>query len=465
MPPTVSTEPSVASSRPRRLVVCLDGTWNNTYMLKKRTDGHAVYKPTNVLKLARAVLPYDPDTQREQIVSYDVGVGALAAYPGTSNRVLAQVDKALGGVWGAGFEANIDQALAFLVLNHRPGDEVFIFGFSRGAATAQALTRFIDWAGGLPVKPDAYYLSRLFQEYLLHQGQEPLTEVLARINAQRAAEPRPLTALNPFQPVDVVLLGVWDTVIALGSTLSDRRAQAFRFHVGPEVPRCVRHARHALAIDEARSDFHPEIWQRFDPTTQTLEQLWFAGVHSNVGGGYVDDGLANVALRWMIEEASAHGLVFDTEFLKKYRPYAQDRLYRSESAMYRAADAVRRRSRGRRSLVRDPPSAHTSLHHSAITRMNADPAQRTRTGKLAHPDLRELYRPRNVIRLLAVQPDALSYLASIGINSPELPADVQHRIETERAKIITGERRSRFARTRLSGLLPRWLTRKGHRPD
>jgi uncharacterized protein (DUF2235 family) len=69
---------------------------------------------------------------------YDIGVGSLAQYPGTANRLLYLADKALGGAWGAGFEGNIEDALNFLVLNHREGDEVFIFGFSRGAATALA---------------------------------------------------------------------------------------------------------------------------------------------------------------------------------------------------------------------------------------------------------------------------------------------------------------------------------------
>jgi uncharacterized protein (DUF2235 family) len=449
---------SAVGSLPRRLVVCLDGTWNNTYSLKKRTDGHAVYKPTNVLKLARAVLPYDTVGRREQIVSYDVGVGALAVYPGTSNRVLAEVDKSLGGGWGAGFEANIDRALAFLALNHRPGDEVFVFGFSRGAATAQGLIRFIDWAGGLPIKRDAYYLPRLFLEYLLGQGREPWADVLDRINAQRATERPSLPALEPFQPIDVVLLGVWDTVMALGSLLSERRAEAFRFHVGSKPPRCVRHARQALAIDEARSDFRPEIWQDYDPATQTLEQRWFAGVHSNVGGGYVDDGLANLALRWMIDEAGAHGLAFDTQFLKKYRGYAQDRLYRSESPGYRAADALRRRSgRGRRSLIGAPPSANMTLDRSVIWRMRANPAERTRTGRLEHPDLRRVYRPRNVIRFLASQPDLESYLRGIGIDRPDLPTDVRRRIEAERARLIAGRRSGRFSRARLAGSLARGL--------
>src|SRR4051794_25554444 len=169
--------------QPRRLVLCLDGTWNNAYSRKKRTDGHAVFKPSNVLKAARAIVPYDPDTDRLQIVLYDIGVGSLARYPRIPNRLLALTDKTLGGGFGAGFEENVEEALEFLAHNHQPGDEVFIFGFSRGAATARALTRFLDWAGGLPLKHDSYYLPVLFHDYVVHQGNEPIDAALQRINA------------------------------------------------------------------------------------------------------------------------------------------------------------------------------------------------------------------------------------------------------------------------------------------
>jgi uncharacterized protein (DUF2235 family) len=445
------TTAAVQPASPRRLVVCLDGTWNSTYNRKMRTDGHAVFKPSNVLKLARAVLPYDAEHGVDQIVNYDTGVGSLAEYPGWSNRGLASVDKTLGGGWGAGFEANIDRALSFLVLNYQPGDEVFVFGFSRGAATAQALTRFIDWSRGLPVKRDAYYLSRLFGAYLAGEAKVAREEVIAQINRERNAERRPLPPLASFQPVDIVLLGVWDTVLALGSRVLEGPRLNRSFHVGPELPACVRHARQALAVDEARSDFRPEVWRSFDAHRQTLEQRWFAGVHSNVGGGYVDDGLANLALQWMLREAAALGLVFDKSFTSKYRGYAQDRLYRSESVGYRAADAMRRRSgRGRRSLVDAASEARYTLDPSVIWRIQADPSARNAKGELTHPDLRHLYRPRNVMRFLAAQPDLASYLSSIGVAAADLPPDVAGAVDAERKKLVApkGTGAARFTRTR-----------------
>src|SRR6266536_6549509 len=97
--------------KPRRLVLCLDGTWNSAYSLKKRMDDHAVFKPSNVLKVARAVVPYDSDNDRLQIVLYHIGVGSLARYPGIPNRLLSLADRGLGGGWGAGFEENVEEAL------------------------------------------------------------------------------------------------------------------------------------------------------------------------------------------------------------------------------------------------------------------------------------------------------------------------------------------------------------------
>jgi uncharacterized protein (DUF2235 family) len=427
--------------KPRRLVLCLDGTWNSAYSQRKRSDGHAVLKPSNVLKLARSVVPDDAATGRSQLVYYDIGVGSLAKYPGVPNRVLAVADKGLGGVWGAGFEGNVEDALAFLANNHVAGDEVFVFGFSRGAATAQAVTRFLDWAGGLPTKRDVYYLAQLFRDYVVSRGARTRTAALAKINEQRAAERKPLAPLDPFEPVRVEVLGVWDTVMALGSRFRARGEHTSTvsrsFHVGASPPACVQHARQALAIDEVRFDFRPEIWTKAAPG-QTLEQRWFAGVHSNVGGGYVDDGLANLAFTWMLGEATSHGLAVDVPFTKKYNGYAQDRLYRSESIFFRGFDAARRRAgRGERSLVGQPATANLKLDRSVLWRICTDPKKnkKTRPGELVHPDFGDKpYRPDNVLRFLAAQPDLDAYLATLPIDPTDLPQDVRRRIEELRKK-------------------------------
>lgn len=429
------TREAASNMTPRRWILCLDGTWNSTYVKKQRDDGHEVLKPSNVLKLCRSVLPFDESSGREQVVYYDVGVGSLSRYPGTSNRLLSAADKLLGGAFGAGFESNVEDALTFLVNNLTPGDEVFLFGFSRGAATAQAVTRFLDWADGLPAKEEAYYLPRFFREYVASRGEKGAAEVRREIDAERAAEARPRAPLAPFQRVDVTFLGVWDTVMALGSRFraagGGTSTASRSFHVSARPAACVRHARQALAIDEARYDFRPEVWKDHLPG-QTLEQRWFAGVHSNVGGGYVDDGLANLAFHWILDAAAGQGLAVSSSFAAIYRSYPQDRLYRSESLLYRVLDGLRLRfGRGLRSFLGWPASANLALSAAVIHRIQADPAERKANGELRFPDLRKIYRPENVLRFLACQPDLDRYLEGLGLadaSARALPADVVRRL-------------------------------------
>jgi uncharacterized protein (DUF2235 family) len=410
----------------RRLVLCLDGTWNSTYAGERREDGHTVLKPSNTLKMARAVVP---ETAGDiQLTYYDIGVGSLGDYPGTASRLLTKADKMLGGLWGAGFEGNVEDALHFLTLNHEPGDEVFIFGFSRGAATARAVTRFLDWAGGLPPKIDAYYLPVFFRRYVLEHGDPAaFSTAMNEINGRREKP------IGPFVPVHVTYLGIWDTVMALGSRFhatGKSTSDAGRtFHAGTAPAKCVEAARHALAIDETRYDFRPEVWSENNPVTH--RQRWFIGVHSNVGGGYDRDGLANIAFRWVLEGAAAAGLQVDEKFIHFYRPWAYHSLYQSASRMFRVMDAVRfRTGRGKRRLIDYP---NVELDPNVIKRMQG-PIERI----VDNPDpkaIKEPYRPPNVIELLAAQPHLTAYLKSLGIDDP-LPADVEQRILELRAAAV-----------------------------
>ena len=428
-------------SPPRRLVLCLDGTWNSPFDQKVREDGRPVLKPTNVLKLCRAILPVDPDSGRSQLVYYDVGVGSLGDYPGFSNALLERTDKALGGAFGAGFEANMEQALHFVALNYRPGDEVLIFGFSRGAATARAVTTFLDWYGGVPDKRDHYFLAKAFRAWVTGKGRTDAAAVRARFATELATDGRPPLAATI--PVTVSFLGVWDTVAALGSRLKatgEETSTKKAFYFQDRPARCVDHARHALALDEARFDFRPSIWRDAHPE-QSMKQRWFPGVHSNIGGGYPEDGLANVALRWMVDEVvAATDLALDTEFLDRYRGFAFARLHRSESALYRVLDAARLRvGRGRRSLLGHPPTANLEIAKEVAWRLLADPEERRASGKPVHEQMvgHPPYRPRAVLQYLACQPDPRAALAAI-LDQPAaeltLPAD----LETEIAKLRKG---------------------------
>jgi uncharacterized protein (DUF2235 family) len=416
----------------RRLVLCLDGTWQNPYKARKRDDGSRVLKPSNVLKLSRAVLTADPSDGRAQITFYDSGIGAQVLYPGLANRILTFLDSKLGGAWGAGFESNVEEAFRFLVHNYQPGDQVFLFGFSRGAAQARALTRFLDWLGGIPSKRDAYFAPLFFRSYIVSRG-------TASPDSVRTAGGHGPS--EPLVPIRIELLGVWDTVMALGSRFRACEGTSTRdrsFHVGPEPARCVLNARQALAIDESRYDFRPEVW-RDHHEGQSLEQRWFAGCHANIGGGYVEDGLANVPFRWMLREARTHGLAIDPRFIKPYRAYPQGRLYDSRSGAFILMEAVRfRLGQGRRPLTGYADTANLGLDPAVIHRLRSDPAD--------HDQL-ELYRPHNLLRYLAAQPDLGACLAELGFaGGPSiLPGDVLDEIEMQRHDVRSRNERKASA--------------------
>jgi uncharacterized protein (DUF2235 family) len=418
-----------ANTKPRRLVLCLDGTWNSPYDEARRDDGTKVLKPTNTLKLCRAVIPLDA-TGRAQVAYYDIGVGSLAEYPGISNRLLHFVDRLVGGAWGAGFEGNVEDALHFLTLNYETDDEIFIFGFSRGAATARAVTRFLDWAGGLPQKRDAYFLPVLFRAYVLARGNPSQRDVTMH-NINEGLQQEGKAPLLPFHTPVVRYLGVWDTVMALGSrfkaTGASTSSAARSFHAGTNPAACVKHARQALAVDEERFDFRPEIWRDHGPD-QVMEQRWFAGVHSNVGGGYTHDGLANIAFDWILDGAHDEGLATDPEYTKYFKKYPLASLYSSNSTLYRVLDVLRFRvGQGKRVLIERPATANLTLDGSVIKRMRAKPDELQKGSAPTNT----AYRPENVLSFLACQPDLSAYLESIGIDdlaTKPLPDDVLQRI-------------------------------------
>jgi uncharacterized protein (DUF2235 family) len=399
---------------PDRLIICLDGTWNNPFISVQRENGTTVMKPTNPLKLARAILPEDGSGTR-QLTYYDSGVGALGLYPGISNAILQFVDSKLGGYAGAGFEANVERAVTHLAHNYTPNAQIYVFGFSRGAAQARALTRFLSWMGGVPAKSDAYYIPAFFRHYVAKRGKGSPHNIT---NTKGDDVPA-----RRMVPLKVTFLGVWDTVMALGSrfrSVEKTSVEEKSFHIGTTPASCVLHARQALAIDEERADFRPEIWLGA-ADGQTLEQRWFAGAHSNVGGSYGNDGLANCALHWIVDEAKAQGLQIDEAFLKKYRCFSRDTLGNPYSLFYRLADALRFKSGlGKRVLLGYPDTANLSIDPSAIQRFCSDPADFAKT-------MTEPYRPDELVKVAkAHASDATAWIENYGLD-PEtypFPADI-----------------------------------------
>ena len=333
----------------------------------------------------------DPTEGIPQLSYYDIGVGALRGFPGGSNWVHRAIDRVLGGAKGAGFEANVEAAYTFLALNYVLGDEIFVFGFSRGACAARGLCRFIEWMGGIPPARDAFWIPRYFDAFLTHET--TAEAVRAEINPERAGE---------ITPTRVRFLGVWDSVLALG------RADRERPHVGDTPPAVVDHARQALAIDERRAAFLPRIWRgaATGNPDQTLKQSWFAGVHSNVGGGYVKDGLANLALAWLLDQARDVGLALDWSFLRYYRRgHHAARQYESLGGIWKILQALTFRD-GVREIALSP-SAGLTVHGSVLHRLAAEEVQHDEA------DGPVRYRPKNVLRALARVDGLDGFIASL----------------------------------------------------
>ncbi len=287
----------------KRIVICADGTWNRPDQLDRGKR-----KPTNVVKTARGVLPRAADGT-VQIAYYHDGVGTNWG-----------LDKIAGGGFGVGLSANIVDAYQFLVLNYETGDEIYLFGFSRGAYTVRSLAGLLNKIGILP-KDHAFYVP---DAYKLYRNKAPVSETTDFRQAHQCQEGI------------VTYIGVWDTVGALGIPVGLFKSfnKKYEFH-DVSLADNILHAYHALAIDERRRPFSPSIWALREGSPQTLEQGWFAGVHSNVGGGYEKDGLANAALHWPKDKAHDHGLEFDDSFLAHYRPWHRHELRKSMTWAYR----------------------------------------------------------------------------------------------------------------------------------
>jgi uncharacterized protein (DUF2235 family) len=361
----------------KRIVICADGTWNIRDQIDKR-DGRR--HPTNVTKVARGVLPSSADGV-SQIVYYHEGVGTGQG-----------LDRYTGGAFGRGIEANVREIYRFLVYNYEPGDRLFFFGFSRGAFTVRTLAGFMARVG-LVGKGDDYYVPELYSCYENQKG--PGTPEWARAH-RNIRNPRPCPP--------ILFVGVWDTVGALGAPgllgqLLHRGK--YKYHdvgLGPHIG----NAYHALAIDERRKAFAPNLWTRPPGWNGRLEQAWFAGVHTNVGGGYSPDGLANEALHWMVEKAESHGLEFDAGYLSHFLPCFNSELRNSMTLLYRAM------GRFVRVLGKHRADGET-VHQSALDRMAHVPCA---------------YAARNLAAYLSngnLPPAANTARVARGIPCPDLP--------------------------------------------
>lgn len=368
----------------KRIVIACDGTWN-------RLDARF---PTNVAKLARAVLPMAPDGVAQVACHLD-GVGT-----GRGTGAAARLaDRVLGGALGIGLMATLADAYRFLVFTYAPGDEVYLFGFSRGAFMARSLAGLVRTCG-IPERASAAAIGMAVELYrrraALGGADGPAACAFrAQFSGHVTTGPRDVdwrmrAGLPAGRPLAIAYLGVWDTVGALGVpghlALAARLNRGVGFH-DTALSRMVRAARHAVAIDERRRTFPPTLWANLDRLNleagrAAYSQRWFPGDHGSVGGGGPVTDLSDDALLWIAEGAAEAGLALDPAALAQWgagRNPLGPLTARPGASLLRRLMALDTRDRS-------GPWRFAELAEAAVRRWHADPS----------------YRPRPLRRLQAV---------------------------------------------------------------
>jgi uncharacterized protein (DUF2235 family) len=313
-------------SKNKNIILLSDGTGNSN--IKDRG--------TNVYKLYEAL---DCNglhgSQIKQVAFYDDGVGTEELKP----------LKILAGAFGWGLARNVRNLYKRLVQVYEPGDKIYLFGFSRGAFTVRTLVGLIAAEGILDIThyPTDKVLDLAVLQ--LYEGYRAKNTALLENVFYKPWMELFFNAYGEKTPVihagkeakQIEFIGVWDTVDAVGLPF-DKATEAwnaliFRFKFSDhKLHPNIKRACHALAIDDERQSFHPLLWES---DHERIEQVWFPGVHANVGGGYPQQGLSLVTLEWMIKRAEAAGLQFIPNVVTFVhdQKYACDKLYDSRSGL------------------------------------------------------------------------------------------------------------------------------------
>ena len=300
----------------KRLVFCFDGTWNQL----------SAANPTNVVITAQSVTPVTPEAV--QIIHYDSGVGTGAH------------DRWSGGLFGDGLIDKVVDAYTFLVFNYEPGDELFVFGFSRGAFTARSFVGFVRNLGIVQRK----HAVRITEAVTLYKARDAaaghntdaLLDFRWRYSPEICVDPdedawRDRNCEGYATGMGLILrvkyVGVWDTVAAMGlpaDIVFAKVANRGEEYFDSDLSSMVVCGRHAVSIDESRTAFKPTLWPNFRALNASLgyetaaadapyQQKWFPGDHGSVGGGGDIRGLSDRALIWVLDGAEKMGLVMDKD--------------------------------------------------------------------------------------------------------------------------------------------------------
>ena len=312
--PTDAAPTRAAASRPKSIILFSDGTGNSSAKLFK----------TNVWRMYEAVdLGPSAEGKRDQISYYDDGVGTSSFKPLT----------VLGGAFGWGLQRNVLDIYRFACRNYREHDDIYAFGFSRGAFTARLVVALIASQGLVRSTSEAELdrksreAYRAFRTAFIPRKLRWPTVLARRISSAVGRWRNRLNGYQPYDPAEncrpkIRFVGVWDTVAAYGGPITEI-TRAIDNWIYPlsmpdyELDERVLCARHALALDDERDAFRPLVWDEVHEATlverkivdaERLKQVWFTGMHADVGGGYPDESLSYVSLLWMMEEAEHAGL-------------------------------------------------------------------------------------------------------------------------------------------------------------
>ena len=296
------------------IVICADGTWNRPE--EDLEKDHA----TNVLKVARSIKPIAGNLK--QHVFYDWGLGSYHS-------------SVSAGIAGKGIHKNIVDGYRYIVQNYSPGDNIYLFGFSRGAYTVRALFGLINNCGIIK-RTDAKLIQTAWSYYKKAGKNYSPNGEASIVFRKKYSHPKR----------DVHFVGVWDTVGSLGIPFSllglfDSKDEFYDTKMGSNVS----FARHAIAIDEKRVDFAPTLWM--PKPGVDLKQVWFSGVHSDIGGSYAPDKktktlASDTPLRWMIKEAKKAGLKFEKHITDQLNESPTSPLHKSRRHIFRLKKVLHR---------------------------------------------------------------------------------------------------------------------------